>query len=104
MANGAALPWKDIAKYGGFGGALVGPVLVVWLAIAQPMRDDFQEFQKDQRETAKQGAAEMSALRQEFTKFRVEFTEWSRQVFVSRDLFDAMKDEMERRVAALEKK
>lgn len=104
MANGAPLPvWaKEALKYGGVGGGAVGAVLLVWIAIAQPMREDFRTFQQQQIEASKASAARMDSLKEEFTRFRADFTEWTRQVFVSRDLYDQRRAETDRRMALLE--
>lgn len=104
MVNGGLPAWaKEVLKYVGAGGGLGAAVLVVWVAIAQPMREDFRTYQLAQIEAEKARKSEaavlagrVDALKDEFSKFTATFTEWTRQVFVSRDLYEQRRTETDR--------
>jgi hypothetical protein len=100
---------NDLFKYGGFGAGMLVAVLVIVFAIAKPMREDFLAAAKNQKESNEKTAAKMDELvqenqktREEFVKFRGDFAEWTRQQFVSRDLFDQRKNDTDRRLAIVE--
>lgn len=100
-----------LLKYGGIGGGGFAAFLAIYIAVMQPMREDFikgQEAQTraqdSQAKQAEKQAAAFEALRMEFGKFRTDFTEWTRQVFVSRDLYDQRRAETDRRLAQMEER
>ena len=111
---------RELVKYGGFGGGVVAAFLLLYVAVMQPMRQDFIDYKNDQRTAEKErfaadkerqmAAAEadrkslekMDELADEFSKFRDEFKDWTQRVFVSRDLYDQRRAETDRRIAALE--
>lgn len=88
-------------KYGGFGSGVIVAVLVVWFAIAQPMREDFQKVGKDTKEAMDKLTEENRKTREEFGRFREEFKDWTSRVFVSRDLYDQRRAETDRALADL---
>ncbi|HKX46213.1 MAG TPA: hypothetical protein VJP77_05885 [Planctomycetota bacterium] len=98
-------PWaKELLKHGGIGVGFVGAFLVIWFAIAQPMRDDMRGWAEGLEAKLGEVVKANQQTREELIQFRASFSEWTRQVFVSKDLFEQVRGEYERRIAALEKK
>lgn len=87
--------------------AMLGLISVLLSIVGYLSISRFDSFESMVAGMAKEQTAmakEQADTRREVTALRATLDAWAKQNFVPRDLFDAMKDEYERRLTVLEKK